>query len=823
MTRAGLTLLLAVLILPACSGPESRLERLYASARDDIRRGAIERALAHIGEGQAAAGETRPAWAETFRLLKVEAHLLQRDLPAALALLGASPTPALTARREYLQALALVFQRKLPDALSVLERAAQREGQSAVRPWSDRDPDDPGVRFDIDNLRGQVLLRLGRWPEADALLQDLVTRAAAAGNDYQQAVALNNLGNGRISRNRFDEALVFFERVLQLSSVEDHTVYANALSNAGLSAARLGQFDRAVEVQQRAVASHERRDLPVYLEHALGELGNTYIIQEQPQEGMRHLSRAFDVATRADLKADAAIWAGNLAVAAAATGDFDRAETFNREATRLKAATSGNTLYNTLNAGLIALGRGQIARARDHYRDALEAAAADPAARWEAQTGLAKAALADGERAAAARYFDEALVTTRDVRSGLRKPEHRLTFLTRVIGFYRDYVDMLVAAGDTARALEVADSSRAVVLGERMGLVEAKHDVGAGRFVAAARQARSVWLAYWLGPERSYAWVVTGSGIQCVTLPDAGVIARAVERYRGVIEASSRDPLAAPGPGDELFRMIVDPVARYIPRGASVRIVPDGALHNVNFETLPVDGPRRRYWIEDVSVAIAPSLGLLAANAGRRTATGPSSLLLVGDPTPRLKEFPRLGYAPVEMDAVSRHFRDVVRHQGDRATPSGFLGAGPDGFGVIHFTAHAAANRTSPLDSAVILAGPAGADKLYARDVAERTLRAELVTISACRSAGERAYAGEGLIGFSWAFLRAGARQVVAGLWDVDDQSTAQIMDGLYAGVARGERVPDALRAAKLALMQRGGHVARPYYWGPFEVFTVEP
>ena len=107
--------------------------------------------------------------------------------------------------------------------------------------------------------------------------------------------------------------------------------------------------------------------------------------------------------------------------------------------------------------------------------------------------------------------------------------------------------------------------------------------------------------------------------------------------------------------------------------------------------------------------------------------------------------------------------------------------------------------------------------------MAERPLRAELVTISACKSAGERAYTGEGLIGFAWAFLRAGSRQVVAGLWDVDDQSTAALMDHLYGAMAQGLPPPTALRAAKLALINQGGHVAKPYYWGPFELFTVTP
>ena len=90
---------------------------------------------------------------------------------------------------------------------------------------------------------------------------------------------------------------------------------------------------------------------------------------------------------------------------------------------------------------------------------------------------------------------------------------------------------------------------------------------------------------------------------------------------------------------------------------------------------------------------------------------------------------------------------------------------------------------------------------------------------SACRSAGERAYAGEGLVGFAWAFLRAGSRRVVAGLWDVDDRSTAALMDDMYARLAAGAPPAVALREAKRALMRAG--YPRPYYWAPFQIFTV--
>jgi CHAT domain-containing protein len=136
-----------------------------------------------------------------------------------------------------------------------------------------------------------------------------------------------------------------------------------------------------------------------------------------------------------------------------------------------------------------------------------------------------------------------------------------------------------------------------------------------------------------------------------------------------------------------------------------------------------------------------------------------------------------------------------------------------------HFTAHAEANTESPLDSAVVLSRGQTGYKLYARDVAEQPLTAELVRISACRSAGERTYAGEGLVGFSWAFLRAGAKRVIAGLWDVDDRSTAELMGRVYQNIARGESPGDALRAAKLEMIARGGTRSKPYYWGPFELF----
>jgi CHAT domain-containing protein len=155
----------------------------------------------------------------------------------------------------------------------------------------------------------------------------------------------------------------------------------------------------------------------------------------------------------------------------------------------------------------------------------------------------------------------------------------------------------------------------------------------------------------------------------------------------------------------------------------------------------------------------------------------------------------------------------------EHATPDAWREAGPGAFSAIHFTAHATANRESPLDSAVLLAG----GKLYARDVMATPLKADLVTVSACRGVGTRLYSGEGLVGFAWAFLHAGARNVIAGLWDVNDQSTSRLMDTLYSALASGKSPADALHAAKLELVRSKGNLRKPYYWAPFQLYTVSP
>ena len=812
-------LVLTLAGVSACHrGPsDSDLQLKFDEANLASQRGDLTEAQALAERGIAQAGpQGNSMWSWRFRLLRGDILISQRDLTEVRSLIRATlpageSFDALRAKQTFLEARMMMADRRLDDALALLKRAGEISAG------------DRQLRFYAEVTAGQILLQTGRWGDGEALLTGTAHAAAEAGDRYYEAFALHQLGMGQFVRNRFDQALSFFERVLAFSDLSSMNIYAKALNNAGMCYSRLGQFERAVVVQRKAIEIQERRPRSTDYEQALGQLGTTYLLQKNIPEGTSYVRRAFEVARDAGIAADATLWAGNLASAHIVSGQWDEADRYNEEAKRLRAAArSGNGVYYTVYSAEIARGRRQFDVASRLYEEALAVQNAPPAVVWNVHAGLAEVAVTRNDPPRAAHHFEAALSVIERTRSDLLKTDYKLSYLTQLIAFYQAYVETLLRQGLTERALEIADSSRGQVLAERQG-IKAPTRVGAAAFRSLARQTGSVFLSYWVTPAKSYVWVITGAGIRCVELPPAARIETLVRAHQAAIASVLADPLnAVEGAGSELYRLLIAPAVSGLPAGARIVIVPDGPLHAVNFETLPVEGTRRHYWIEDSEIQIAPSLASLTMN---QSPARERLLLLMGNPAPRVPEYPSLGYAAAEMTNVARHFKgdDVTTYAGAGASPATYRAAHLERFAFIHFTAHATANMESPLDSAVILSGPDQAYKLYARDVAARPLTADLVTVSACRSAGERAYSGEGLVGFSWAFLRAGAKRVVAGLWDVDDRSTADLMDRMYGALAAGEAPAGALRHAKLALIAEGGAAARPYNWGAFEMFTIAP
>jgi CHAT domain-containing protein len=273
--------------------------------------------------------------------------------------------------------------------------------------------------------------------------------------------------------------------------------------------------------------------------------------------------------------------------------------------------------------------------------------------------------------------------------------------------------------------------------------------------------------------------------------------------------------------GVKLFRTLIEPAQALIPAASRVIVVGSGALNTLNFDTLLVPQPQLHYWIEDAVISYASAISLVSGS--NRTPPGQQrELLLIGNPVYAGSPYPELKQAKLEVQEVAQHFSPWQRMllEGPAATPSAYSASNAGQFAYIHFVAHGTASQISPLDSSIILSQQNDRSKLYARDIMTQSLHAKLVTISACYGAGTRSFSGEGLVGLSWAFLRAGAHNVVAALWEVSDNSTPELMDAMYAKLQQGRDPAVALRDAQLAMLHSGSVYRRPFYWGAFQVYS---
>ncbi len=737
-----------------------------------------------------------------FRGKTAEADsLLAQPVPPAFA--------SLLPRYEMLRGCSLARHRRTAEGQEALRKAAA--DAAAMR--------DFGTQID-------ALLWLGGYeidPDAaDAQFRLALSVAEQNHMDHERAEALMDLGFNQLERQQYARAIPILEQARDIAD-QAHAgfVSAMALNNLAECYENLGDLEGALEAQRKSIVGQEQSGLETVLSGAYTELGAILLKKGQTQEGIDALERSFHLVSK-DAPFQYSLAAGNLADALLDTGALDKAEQLNQVAFKFASPKDLPELASlTLTEGSIAAKRGLRDQALSSYQKALRLAAETPSVLWQTQAALASLYATTGDAKNADKSYAAALKVIASNRADQLKSDYKITFLSHLIHFYQDYVDFLMQAGESDRALEIADSSRASVLTEDLrGQSTPSQASLISKLHTTARKSNTVFLFYWLAPKHSYVWALTATQTKVFPLPSQQQIEQDVTSYRSLIEEQKRDPLALNSPtGLRLFSELVAPAAELIQPNSNIVIVPDGALHNLNFETLLVTEPKPHYWIEDATISIAPSLSIL--QIGSSVHKTPRSLLLMGDPVTQGTGFPALPEAAAEISGIRRQFEnaEIDMLTQSAATAEAYFHAHPERYSTIHFATHVDANARSPLDSAIILSADAKGYRLYARDVAEQPLSADLVTISACRSTGARNLSGEGLVGFAWAFFQARAHNVVTSLWDVFDQSTPQLMEGFYANVKANQPYARALRDAKLTML-RGSSYKAPYYWAPFQLFS---
>jgi len=266
-------------------------------------------------------------------------------------------------------------------------------------------------------------------------------------------------------------------------------------------------------------------------------------------------------------------------------------------------------------------------------------------------------------------------------------------------------------------------------------------------------------------------------------------------------------------------------------------IVPDGALAAIPFEALLFSQPQENedpsawpFLVKKYIISYTPSLAIREKlNQSRAQAEGPSSFLAFAPEfkdkqgtvsNPWMEPLPSTREEILRIDTLFRENGRISKvYLSDNATESNLLGARLQEAGYLHMATHGFVNEKNPGLSGLYFypSEDTKADQvLYLGEIYQLKLNARLVTLSACETGLGKLAPGEGVLGFSRAFLLAGARNLLLSLWKVNDASTTELMTQFYKfHLENGSPLAESLRKSKLSLIGNT-ETSHPYFWAGF-------
>jgi CHAT domain-containing protein len=348
----------------------------------------------------------------------------------------------------------------------------------------------------------------------------------------------------------------------------------------------------------------------------------------------------------------------------------------------------------------------------------------------------------------------------------------------------------------------------------------------------------TVLLEYFLGDEKSQLWVVTRNSISSRELPSQIVISKTVRSLFELLKQPPKPEIKdkLDQTARELAQMILWPAAAQLNK-KRILVAADDALHYIPFQALPASETNAEPLLvqhEIVNVPSASILGELRKEAARRGvraktlaafgnpifAPGSAPVFSDGDDSQQQGRLFYSGREIANLRRVASEEQTFAATEYD-ATREQLLKTDLTQFAILHFATHGQFNPERPEKSGLRLStidreGKTVDGFVGLQDVYSLRAPVDLVVLSACETGLGKEVRGEGLLGLTRGFMYAGGTSVVASLWRVEDEVTAELMKRFYTEMLENEKTPaEALRAAQNSIRQIPEWSA-PHYWAGF-------
>ncbi len=734
---------------------------------------------------------------------------------------------------------------QLDQALRLLEAAGSRR-----------------LEAPLNNL-GTVYNSLGQPARARLYFERALALAAAREDQPAEARTLNNIGWSLLHEGENDQAIATFHRALRLLEAHgDQEGQAATLTNLARTHAVSGDPRTARTLLERALQLRRQLDDRLGEAATLSNLAEALRASDDPDGAWAAAERARLLAHQAD---DPRTLAWALFVLARLAQDQGRLELAHR---RMAAAVDLIESLRSRSGG--ADWRTSFVASKHAYYEALidiEMARfeAEPSSDWHAR------AFATSERARARALVDTLMAASVEEPAqadhALLDRERQISQRINALAHARQAAaDPPPPATDTALAEALAEQQlvRARLTGDAPNhLSRTRSAILDAEAVQAQLDEETIFLELALGETRSAIWLIDRQQVMAARLPSRTVIEAASRTLWDLLTARSDAPAgehlearrariaaadrAAHDASVALGKMLFGPLATQL-HGRRLIIATDGILAYLPIAALPHPASGRAL-IDDFEIVSVPSATALTAirrETQRRQTTPPSpddakriSVAIMANPvfgTEPAKSSSREAHrAPlrggtdmplVALPWTADEARAIATLAGDEArlitgadaSRERVMGGGLANARIVHLATHGILDSEHPELSALVLStvdaeGNAVDGFLRLHDIYGLELDADLVVLSACQTALGTSVRGEGLIGLARGFMHAGAARVLASLWQVRDDATAELMGALYRRLLAGEPASQALRHAQLALRER--HAA-PYFWAGF-------
>jgi CHAT domain-containing protein/Tfp pilus assembly protein PilF/predicted negative regulator of RcsB-dependent stress response len=653
------------------------------------------------------------------------------------------------------------------------------------------------------NTLGVIMTYLGQFEAAEQHYQAAADLRVQAGNPHGIAVTASNRADFYFQLSRYDKALQEATKARdQAHSINAPALEAIALDNMGAAQAKLGENEAALSSHQAALAIRQSIGDRPGEAASRANLAAMYGDQKRYPEALAQYEMALDIFQETGQVENQAQALANTGRVYGQQGNLAEAIRSYRAAVDLSESLQGKIKVEEL-ATSFAAGHAWM------YSGLIDALAV---------TGEPETAFDYAERARARAFLDQLGNQQVDFRRGAQ-PElinQEQELRQRVIG--------LQSALDTERAKPLDQQTSLDKLGS--DLTQARKDyqelltrlklespeyaslvsVNTLRLKEVQSQVLdqdTTLIEYYVLDDKTLAWVMDQEGSELVTL-QIGELRNQVEFLRNVISGREHDPQAAAA----LYNALFAPLKPHI-RHPNLVIVPHGVLHYLPFAAL-WDAEHGRYLLEDYALTYAPSASALKFILDKRS-PAQERLLAMGNPDSSLP------YAEAEAEAVAKLYGTAPLLKQDAVESQVYAQAGQ--IDLLHLAAHGEYNPYNPLYSRIELAPDEAQDgSLEVHEVFGLDLSgANLVVLSACKTALGKQSDGDELVGLTRAFLYAGTPAVVTTLWSVDDAASEALMERFYGHLREGLTNAEALRAAQLEVLAEEGW-SEPWYWAAFSL-----